>query len=93
MKRFIYLYSWAVVSSVRSFGLDMLLAPRGLCVISPPAQCFMNVVVNDGRSVFRVASGYWRVAMGIVRNLMIPISLNGFGGFAFPLMTPSARNN
>lgn len=43
--------------------------------------------------LFHVASGYRRVAMGIVRNLMIPISLNDFGGFAIPLMAPSARNN
>lgn len=49
-----------MVSSVRSFGLDMLLAPRELCVISPPAHCFMNVVVNDGRFVpcgFRLQEG------------------------------------
>lgn len=60
MKCFIYLNSWDVARAVRSFGLDMLLAPRELCVILPLAHCFMNVVVNDGRFVpcsFRLQEG------------------------------------
>lgn len=75
-----------MVSSVRSFGLDMLLAPGELCVILPPAHCFMNVVVNDGGFV---PCGL-RLLEGSDGNRKQSCSLDDFGGFAISLM---ARNN
>lgn len=81
-----------MASSVRSFGLDGLLAPRELCVILPLAHRFMNVVVNDGRFV-PCGSRLHEGRDGNRKVLMIPIPHNDFGAVAIPLMTLNAKNN